>query len=201
MLAGYRDEVRAVMALVHVLILEVLCLCVRTRMGGCVMNKICWMFEREFDGFIGKASSANTFDYTILKSGAEYPPALRSTIQHLYDEYNNRLHNYMQFSKYERIDEDAVYSTIYGIREEFRRGCERVCSNEAELCDILLDICYHKSTTKSFVWSMCANTIVNNLLAKNGNKISAPVRDEDGDIEFGGDMFSIITKEIGGAVW
>ena len=167
-------------------------------MGGCVMNKICWAFEKEFDGFVGKASTGNSFDYTILKSGAEYSPGLRASIQHLYDEYNNRLRNYVQFSKYERVDDDSMVSTVFAMREDFRRECDKLCNNEKELCDVMLDICYRKSATKSFVWGLCPEVIVDNLLAKNDNIISAPVRSADGDIEFGGERFSIITRKIGG---
>lgn len=164
--------------------------------GPCTMNKICKIFEGRFDGFVGKRTSPEDFDYTILKSGGTYKPAHKSAIQKCYDEYQSRLKSYAMFSHYERIDDDEVSATVYGMREEFKRACESICQNEEELCDILLDICYKKASTKKVVWSLYADVIVNNLLRKNGNKMSAPVQDPDGDIQYCGYRFSIITKEV-----
>lgn len=165
--------------------------------GDCVMNKICRRFEEAFDGFVGKASKQSDFDYTIMKSGAEYSYSQKLAIQKLYDEYNQRLRSYVIFSKLERVDSDEAIMTAYGIKEEFRRSCESVCQNEYSLCDILLDICYKKSSTKRFVWNMCSSVIVDNLLVKNDGVISVPVLDDTGDILYCGNKFSVETKRIG----
>lgn len=164
--------------------------------GECVMNKICFAFEKEFDGFVGKKSNNDDFDYTIMKSGAEYSYSQKSAIQKIYDEYNKKLRSYAVFSQYERIDDDERAATVIGMKEEFRRECESVCQNEKSLCDILLDICYKRSATKRFVWDMYSSVIISNLMSNNGNKIYAPVRDDNGDIEYCGDKFSVIEKEI-----
>lgn len=165
--------------------------------GECVMNKICRRFEEAFDGFVGRASRQSEFDYTIMKGGAEYTYNQKLAIQRLYDEFNQRMRSYAIFSRLERVDSDEVVSATYGIREEFRRSCETICQNEKALCDILLDICYRKSSTKKFVWDMCAQTIVQNLLEKNGRMIYIPVEDKDGDIDYCGSRFSISQKQIG----
>lgn len=165
--------------------------------GDCVMNKICRKFEDAFDGFVGRASKQSDFDYTIMKSGAAYGYNQKLAIQRLYEEFNQRIRSYVIFSKIERVDSDEAVSTAFGIREEFRRSCEAVCQNEKTLCDILLDLCYRKSSTKKFVWDMCPQTIVQNLLEKNDSLISVPVEDEDGPIEYCGFRFSVIHKQIG----
>lgn len=164
--------------------------------GECVMNKICFAFEKEFDGFVGKKSNDVDFDYTIMKSGAVYSCSQKSAIQKIYDEYNKKLRSYAVFSQYERIDDDEITATVIGMKEEFRRECESICQNEKALCDILLDICYKRSATKRFVWDMYSSVIISNLMSNNGNKIYAPVRDDNGDIEYCGDKFSVIEKEI-----
>lgn len=165
--------------------------------GDCVMNKICRLFEDEFDGFVGKKTSKGDFDYETLKSGAPYQYAHWAAVKRLYDDFQSRLRSYAAFTRYERVDEDEASYAIHGFKEEFKRECESVCQNESELCDIMLDICYKKAATKHIVWNMFGDVIVKNLLAKNDNCISGPVRDEAGDIEFGGSRFSIITKRIG----
>ena len=165
--------------------------------GDCVMNKICRKFEDAFDGFVGRASRESGFDYTIMKSGSAYTYNQKLAIQRLYDEFNQRMRSYAIFSKLERVDSDDAASTAYGLREEFRRSCEAICQNERTLCDILLDICYRKSSTKKFVWDMCAQTIVQNLLEKNGWEVSVPTEDKDGTIEYCGLHFSVKKKRIG----
>lgn len=166
-------------------------------MGDCVMNRICRRFEECFDGFARKASDRSQFDYTIMKSGVDYPYKQRLAIQKLYDDYNRRMQSYAVFSKIERIDSDEAAMSSFGIREDFRRSCEELCPNEYELCDILLDICYRRASTKRFAWTICGDTIIKNLLAKNGNEIEIPKADEYGDIQFCGERFSIVREQIG----
>lgn len=58
------------------------------------MNKICRRFEEEFDGYIGKALGRVKFDYTIMKSGADYTYSQMSAIKKLHEEYCKKLQNY-----------------------------------------------------------------------------------------------------------
>ena len=164
--------------------------------GDCVMNKICRRFEEEFDGCIGRMSVGQKFDYTIMKSGTDYTTSQMTAIKKLYDEYNKKLQSYAVYSYYERIDEDETISAVSGMRDEFIRECEAVCQNHITLCDILLDLCYCRSSSKKFAWDICGDAIIHNLLANNGWQISAPVADAEGDIEFCGGRYKEITKTL-----
>lgn len=164
--------------------------------GNCIMNKICRRFEQEFDGHIGRHNASVKFDYTIMKSGNEYSTSQFYAIKRLYEDYNKRLQNYMIFADYERVDEcDSIFE-ISTMNSDFRRECSSVCPNEQTLCDIILDICYSKNSTKKFAWSMCGKTIINNLLSKNNFAISFPVIDANGDISYSGEQYSLKTKTI-----
>lgn len=77
------------------------------------------------------------------------------------------------------------------MRTEFEQECIKVCPNRFALCDIVLDICYTKSSTKRFAWEMCGTEIIHNLLRRNGGVISYPMIDHGGDIKFGGNRFSM----------
>ena len=165
-------------------------------MGDCVMNKICCRFEAEFDSYIGKTLGRVKFDYTIMKSGTDYTASQMTAIKKLYDEYNKKLQSYAVYSYYERIDEDETISTVSGMRDEFIRECESVCQNHITLCDILLDLCYRRSSSKKFAWDICGDAIIHNLLANNDWQISAPVADAGGDIEFCGGRYKEITKTL-----
>ncbi len=164
--------------------------------GDCVMNKICRRFEDEFDGYINKHNTSVKFDYTIMRNNADYSNSQFNVIKKLYDDFNKRLRNYAIFADYERIDDCDSFKEMSVMNDEFRKECNIICQNKDSLCNIILDICYTKSSTKRFAWSMCGHDIIHNLLLKNNNTISFPVIDSDGDIYYCGERFSVISKKV-----
>lgn len=168
--------------------------------NDCVMNRICRRFEEEFDGYLGRHNGDVEFDYTIMKSGVEYSRSQYYDILKLYEGYNRRVRSYSTFADCERVDEYDVYFKLSEMQSEFERECAEICPNRFALCDIILDICYMRSSTKRFAWDMCGEEIIQNLLARNGQVISYPALDSDGDIQFCGNRFSVKQKEIGGEI-
>lgn len=168
--------------------------------NDCVMNRICRRFEAEFDGYLGRHNAGIDFDYTIMKSGIEYSKSQYSAILKLYENYNKRLRSYAVFASYERVDEYDTFSRMLEMKNEFVGECTRICPNRFVLCDIVLDICYQRSSTKRFAWEMCSCEIIENLLAKNNGIISYPTLDPNGAIEFGGNRFSVKQQAIGGGL-
>lgn len=165
--------------------------------GDCVMNKICRRFEDEFDGYIVKHNASVRFDYTIMRSDADYSASQYNAIKKLYEDFNRRRRNYAIFADYEQIDECDSFGEMSIMNDEFRKECNIICQNRDALCNIILDICYTKGSTKRFAWSMCGEDIIHNLLVKHDNTISFPVLDDSGDIHYCGDRFSIISKKLG----
>lgn len=166
--------------------------------NDCVMNKICRRFELKFDGYIKNKKLDNNFDYTIMKSGAEYTARQFNSIKKLYERYNKYLSDYSVLLDYERIDQGTTRERLSLLNEEFKKECSKICPNRFALCDILLDLCYSRSSTKRFVWNMCSDEIIINLLHKNNNLISFPMLDPDGEIEYGGNTFVLKTINIKG---
>ena len=164
------------------------------------MNKICKRFEQEFDGYIGKSLGRVKFDYEIMKGESGYTYSQMAAIRKLYEEYCKKLQSYAVFSRYERVDEDDLASAVSSMREEFIRECDAVCQNSEILCDIMLDLCYCRSSSKRFAWDICGDMIIKNLLKNNDWVISAPVADPDGDIEYSGSKYKVITSTIGGDI-
>lgn len=164
--------------------------------GPCVMNKICKIFEREFDGYVSRKAKETDFDYSFMKSDAEYTLSQYNSIKSLYKEYNKRLRDYAMFADYERIQDSDAYATAIAMNEEFRKECDKICPDKRALCNIILDICYIKSSTKRFAWNMCGSEIIQNLLDNNGNTITFPEQDEYGDIEYAGMRFSTTEYEL-----
>lgn len=166
--------------------------------GDCVVNKICRRFEAEFDGYLGWYNSAADFDYTIMKSGAEYSSSQYGAILKLYLKYNQDLQNYIIFTNYERVDEYDYYAKITEMKKEFIRECSKICSNRFTLCDIILDICYRKNRTKRFAWDICGEEIIHNLLVRCGGYIVYPEQDDNGEVDFCGVRFSMKKKKVWG---
>lgn len=172
--------------------------CMPVGVGDCVTNRICKRFEEAFDGYVGKHNATTEFDYTIMKSGAEYSQSQYNAIMRLYDDYTKRLQSYAVYAARERVDVDEIMSHITMMKHEFTKSCSQACSNASTLCDIILDICYKKSSSKRFAWSICQNEIIDNLLKNSGGMIRYPMLSPDGDIEFCGNRFVLCDKKIGG---
>lgn len=166
----------------------------------CVMNRICKRFEIEFDGYIGNHIDIPDFDYTVMKTGAEYSKSQLVSISKLYTGYNKRLRSFAMFANYERVDECETFRIMTDLRDEFMQECLKICSNQEVLCDIVLDITYKKSGTKKFAWDICGEQIIKNLLAKNNDVIMFPTKDQNGDITFCGERFSVKHKLLGDAI-
>lgn len=159
-------------------------------MNDCVMNKICRRFEKEFDGYIKLHVSKEDFDFSILKSDMPYTKAQYYSVAKIYDQHNERLQLYKQERKKARTD-DNQYTHLAGANRAFTEECLQVCSNAEQLCCIIVELCYQKTSSQQFAWDMCGADMVLNLMKHNGYTISFPVRDEDGDIVYGGKRFSM----------
>ena len=149
-------------------------------MNDCVMNLICRKIERIFENASSVSIDEESFDYSIIKSGATYTPAQYSSVLALYKEYTS-----------DRLDEESAAAGVSSIKESFVRECLSVCSDRSVLCDILIDICYKKGSTKKFVWEMFPDVIVSNLLARKNGEVSFPMMDPAGDISYCGEKFVI----------
>lgn len=164
--------------------------------GNCVMNKICRRFEEEFDRRANRCNTPERFDYSFMKGTEEYNSAQFYSVKHLYENYNEELRNYKILANNKWIDDNERAEKMASINDEFRKKCSEICPNESALCNILLDICYSKNSTKKFVWELCSQTIIRNLLTANNNTISYPTADADGEVSYCENKYTIKTKEI-----
>ena len=75
--------------------------------------------------------------------------------------------------------------------EGFRQKANEIYSNSEDLCNCLVDILYDSKANRQFVWDMCGEQMIINLLNKNDNKYTYPVKCNDGDIEWDGIRFTM----------
>jgi hypothetical protein len=162
------------------------------------MNKICWRIEDEF-------SSTNVlpgveFDYSILKSDAQYTQEEFDAVMQLYNEYNKSMQLFLKGAKKNDSTKDERDAFSVQLKDNFTDACYMVCPNEDVLTNILIDVCYTSNHSKAFAWDIVGENIFNNLLKNNNNTIQYPVKDEHGDIVFCGNRFSLHTQKIGGDI-
>ena len=165
--------------------------------NDCVMNKICKRFEDEFDGFVGKTSSALNFDYSFMKYDASYSSSQIKEIERLRDIYSRSLASHCSSTQVERHNTDESLAKFILTSEQFKTRCLEVCSSGDILCDLLIDVCYSKTCTKKFAWSICGEDIIRRLLSSNQGLISFPEKDSDGDIWYGGERYALRTVKLG----
>lgn len=169
-------------------------------MNECVVNRICHIFENEFDSYLSKKCEQPMFDYTIMKSNVGYSKTTFNNVKNVFDAYIEEMDAYKNSVRMQKDDSDYdIAEKYHRFAEKFRIECEKICTNEDELCDIVLDLCYQTTKTKQFAWDICANKILENLLKNNNNKIHIPVHvDCNGDFEYCGEQFRMCEVIVGG---
>lgn len=159
----------------------------------CVINRICRYYEAAFPSYAKMFGDNPPFDYSILKSDRQYSKTNYSLISGLFAKYKREYDVEMRDYK-QRVSSGDV-GTEYDYNHDefisrFRREASELCTNKYELCDIVVDMCYTREGTKRFAWEIAGDVIVENLLAKNGNRISYPERGGD-EFTFNGQRFTM----------
>ena len=160
------------------------------------MNRICWRIEDEFK--TTNVLPSVTFDYSILKSNLQYTQEEYDEIKQLYDEYNKNMQLFLKQKKQNELGDDEVGFDVVHLKDIFIDECNKVCPNSEILANIVVDLCYTSNKNKTFAWDVAGEQIYNNILKNNNYTIKYPVKDDSGDIEFGGNRFSLHTQQIGG---
>ena len=102
------------------------------------MNRICWKIEREFDG-VNMFSDVD-FDYSILKSDKMYDEQNYNVVKYICESYKPSV----QLAKKRAVlnadtDEEEDWQSVDIILQNLVENLHSNCSNEEELCDILVD--------------------------------------------------------------
>lgn len=162
------------------------------------MNRICWRIEDEFK--TTDVLPNVEFDCSILKSDAIYTQEEYDSIKQLYEEYNKNMQLFLKQKHKNELGDDEVGFDITQLKDVFVSECCKVCPNTEVLSNIVIDLCYTSNKNKTFAWDVAGEQIFNNVLKNNGYKIQYPVKNENGEIAFCGDTFSLHTQWIGGDV-
>ncbi len=163
------------------------------------MNRICWRIEDEFK--TTDVLPNVEFDCSILKSDIKYTQEEYEAIKQLFEEYNQNMQLFLKQQKQNELGDDEVGFDIVHLKDIFIDECVKVCPNMEVLANIVVDLCYTSNKNKTFAWDVAGEQIFNNVLKNNGYIIKYPIKDENGNIEFCGNKFSIHTQRIGGDLY
>lgn len=164
--------------------------------GDCVMNKICHRFEEEFDHGLSFANDTKDYDYENLMGDSGYTSYQLDRISKLFSDYCAQISRYIKTAEAQGESDDSRAQALLNMRTEFIAECNKACPSDQALYDIIIAIAGKKNNSKKFVWDICADMIIENLLAKKNNLIEYPYLDEEGDIEFSGHKFSVALREV-----
>lgn len=166
----------------------------------CIVNKIAHKVENVFDGDLISGKCDN-FDYSIYMNCRPSEVIINAnTRKKIIDIYNsyNKINKSKNSSISDEINREESNNSKNEKYEILKQEIKLLVTNELELCDILVELAYKKNViSKSFVWSMVGDIILNNLLKRNNNIITYPTRDLNGDIVYGGVRFSLKNKKVG----
>ena len=161
-----------------------------------MMNKICWRIEEEFET-TNVLPNVN-FDRSILKNNAVYTEEEYNSIKQVYEDYGKALLLVSKGREKNELSGEDVEADVFQLKEAFMDTCYSICPNRNVLSNILIDVCYTTNKNKSFAWEIAGDVIYENVLKNSGNIVQIPVKNDDGDIDFCGEKFSILRKEVGG---
>lgn len=131
-----------------------------------LMNRLCWILEKEFDEISTKYKNIG-FDTSIIKTGIKYPNSLTEKVKEVYGKYSKAVRE-----KFYVGTENETSRPVF--IESMKREIESVCTNDEMICEALIDICYTNNSSKQFVWDMCGDIIVERLLRSNNHEFYIP---------------------------
>ena len=150
----------------------------------CLCNKIAWFVEDKFNN--PKPYNLKTYDKELLKNPCvKYSTTLYNKVAKIKEDYDDAV----QESIKQRLrdfgntyDANEYKETML---ENFTDDLYEVCSNKEILCNVLIDVCYSNSHSKSLVWDLCGETIIKNIRLNNGiDKLYFPIQCEEDEEEF-----------------
>lgn len=160
-----------------------------------VMNRLCWMVEAAFDR-TKEAASRTEFDYSIYKTEKPYSKREFQQLSDVLEKYQETVKSHALSARKARVTEEEAQSARMVFKQALEQEVYEKCSNKEDVCNILLDLCYRKNTTKQIVWDLCSGQILENLLEKSGHTLTYPRLDPHGTLSFGGHLFSLETVHL-----
>lgn len=164
-----------------------------------VMNSLCHHIE-EFRKTVKTKLSANSvFPYYQIYRNNElaYTRNMQEEIVSKYVQathvmkfnHNIKVRDYSYLQDWAKLDLDEGNVQPIDLEAELLE----ICSNVDIIVNVLVDYIYHihPSASKALLWKTYGNVIVKNVLKNSGYKIMFPFRNENGELSYMGNKYSL----------
>lgn len=164
--------------------------------NNCVSNQICRKIEGEFDDLLKGSLKDMGFDYSILKSDAEYTQKQFREVAKIYTQYAKDVVEYQKKVSSGKESGETVNMNNRIRIDKFKEKCQSICTNQYVIANIVLDLCYSNDKSKRFAWDLYGDVFIDNLLDTHNYEITYPTKCDSGEIEFNGSKFTMKNIKI-----
>jgi len=155
------------------------------------MNKICWYIEDVFEDIkLRTNKDEKGFDKKIYMTNSKKYESKREDIKKIFKEYKDTQLQYM-IEKGKSADKEDKKNKREEFVNNFRIKAIDIYSNSDDLCNAMVYTLYDIKANRQFVWDMCGEQMITNLLNNNYKKYRYPVKCKYGDIEWHGLRFKM----------
>jgi hypothetical protein len=170
--------------------------------SDCVMNNLCKYIESVDFGIknIINDTKNDEFYSLLLKSDAKFDNEKYLQVIDTYGKYKKLVHKLIPVtsqneSKKSGFDEGQE-KIVTGQYEKFKLKLNEICSNEDELVNYLIHMFYveQPNSNKELLWKIFGKNLYKNIKTNSNNTILIPVSDENGDINYLNNIYSL--KEV-----
>lgn len=155
------------------------------------MNRICWAIEDEFDNV--DLFKDVEFNCSIIQNNTPYDQNTYNVIKHICKSYKPALQLAKKHAAVipDCTGEDNGWESVDIILQNLVENLHNHCSNEEELCEILVDLCYKNGISKQILWKTCGDTIIQRLLKSHDYKMTYPYKNDNGEFWCQGIKYSM----------
>lgn len=160
-----------------------------------VMNRLCRYIEHELNDV--KFQSTESFNIETLKTNSQYSTRNYNKVKSIYENYKLETSKYSARHREGRIRDDEYSADRDSFKLKYISLLSELKIEDEELANIVIDLCYTSNNSKQFAWDVAGEVILKNLLKNNSNKVTFPMLDKFGDVEFNGNTFKVLEVEVG----
>lgn len=172
--------------------------------GDHVINRLSYIFEDIFDGCLKKINANNNavYNYSILLGlhPVDTNSKTAKDLKKIYELYLRNLKStILDLNNLEACDKDidAERKNILSLMTaRFVEQCDITCPDKIEQTSYLVHLLYRTNVSKRFVWEICGEQIINNLLEANNYIIEYPIQTKDGEFTYAGKQYSMVKSDL-----
>ena len=136
----------------------------------------------------------------LLKSSLTYEMGLVNELKQILTQYTDdvKSFNHKVANTITNVDErnDAIKVFMRNRKDKVAEDIQMLAYDIELVTNAFVDIVYSTGRFSEIMWASVGEQIIKNLLAKNDNKVKVIVKDDNGSINYLGEKYTVIEKEM-----